>query len=61
MLFAAVGSAKGEGARLRQGNITISLSDKEQVCGKSRVEMVQFGASELAKIAMFPGRCPVKT
>lgn len=56
MLFAAMGRARGEGARLRQGSITmVSLSNKEQVCGKSGVELIRFGASELAKIVMFPG------
>lgn len=37
------------------------LPDKEQVWGESRHKMVQFGASELTKIATFLGRCPIGT
>lgn len=39
----------------------MSLFDKEQALGENGDKMVQFGASELVKIATFPGRCPVGT
>lgn len=39
----------------------MSLPDKEQALGENGDKMVQFGASDLAKVTTFPGRCPVGT